>query len=366
MFNKLSKFDSGDKLEARNFKEIHMSDECLMKAVGLKEYLPISDTKALMDLSLPIPTPDEHDLLVRIEAVSVNPVDTKVRRAKRAPEAHYRVLGWDAVGTVVATGSKVELFKAGDEVFYAGDITRPGSNSEFQLVDERIVGRKPKRLSKAEAAALPLTSITAFEGLFERLGISQEKSAGKTLLIIGGAGGVGSIAIQLAKQINDLRIIATASRPESRDWCLSLGADVVIDHQQDLVHVFRAQGIQYADYIFCLNSTAKYWAAMSELIAPQSTICSIVEPEAAIDISLLKSKSAHFVWESMFTRSTFKTPDMLEQHKLLNRVADWIDAGKIKTSLSKTLGPINAENLRLAHAEIETGKTIGKIVLTDW
>ena len=320
----------------------------------------------MLDINLPIPTPGERDLLVRVEAVSINPVDTKVRRAKRAPEENYRVLGWDAVGTVVAVGSNVELFKVGDEVFYAGDITRPGSNSEFQLVDERITGHKPKNLDKVEAAALPLTSITASEGLFERLGIHQEKSVGKTLLIIAGAGGVGSIAIQLAKQIKGLHVVTTASRPESRDWCLGLGADAVIDHQQDLVKEFRALGIQYADYVFCLNSTAQHWVAMSELVAPQGTICSIVEPEAPIDIGLLKSKSAHFVWESMFTRSTFKTADMLEQHHLLNRVAEWIDAGKIKTSLSKTLSPINAENLRLAHAQIETGKTIGKIVLTDW
>nr|WP_189418368.1 zinc-binding alcohol dehydrogenase family protein [Cellvibrio zantedeschiae] len=337
-----------------------------MKAVGLKAYLPISDTNSLVDVQLPVPTPGERDLLIKVEAISVNPVDTKVRSPKSKVEENYRVLGWDAVGTVVAVGSKVELFNAGDEVFYAGDITRPGSNSEFQLVDERIAGRKPKSLSNAEAAALPLTAITASEGLFERLGISEGKSAGKTLLIIGGAGGVGSIAIQLAKQISGLKIIATASRPESADWCRSLGADVVIDHHKDMVQEFRAQGIQYADYIFCLNSTAKYWPVMSELIAPQSIICSIVEPEAPLDLNLLKSKSAHFVWEFMFTRSMYKTADMVEQHNILNRLADLIDAGKIKTSLSKTLSPINAENLRLAHTAIETGKTIGKIALTDW
>jgi NADPH2:quinone reductase len=337
-----------------------------MKAVGLKDYLPISDPNALLDITLPCPEPGDRDLLVRVEAVSVNPVDTKVRLSKRSTEANYRVLGWDAVGTIVAVGNKVALFKVGDEVFYAGDITRPGSNSEFQLVDERIVGHKPKSLSKAEAAALPLTAITASEGLFERLRISEDKSAGKTLLIIGGAGGVGSIAIQLAKQIKGLGIIATASRPESADWCRKLGADTTIDHQKDLVQEFRAQGTQYADYIFCLNSTAKHWPAMSELIAPQGIICSIVEPEDTLDLNLLKSKSAHFVWEFMFTRSMYKTADMIEQHNLLNRIAELIDTGKIKTSLSKTLSPINAENLRLAHTQIETGKTIGKIVLTDW
>lgn len=337
-----------------------------MKAVGLKNYLPISDPNSLLDITLPIPTAQGRDLLVHVAAISVNPVDTKVRSPKVKVEENYRVLGWDAVGTVVAVGSDAELFKVGDEVYYAGDITRPGSNSEFQLIDERIVGRKPKHLSNAEAAALPLTGVTASEGLFERLHITPETSSNKTLLIIGAAGGVGSIAIQLAKQIPDLKIIATASRPESAEWCRSLGADVVVNHQQDFVKELRAKNIQYVDYIFCLNTTAKHWPAMAELIAPQGSICSIVEPEAAIDLNALKSKSANFVWEFMFTRSMYKTADMIEQHKILNRIADLIDAKKIKTSLSKTLSPINAENLRAAHAELEAGKTIGKIVLTNW
>lgn len=337
-----------------------------MKAVGLKAYLPITDSNSLVDIRLPIPSPLARDLLVKIEAISVNPVDAKVRSPKSKLEENYRVLGWDAVGKVIAVGENVELFKVGDEVYYSGDITRPGSNSEFQLIDERIAGRKPKSLSNAEAAALPLTGVTASEALFERLGINSETSAGKTLLIIGAAGGVGSIAIQLAKQISGLKIVATASRPESIEWCRTLGADAVINHQQDLVQEFRAQGIHFADYIFCLNTTAKHWPAMCELIVPQGSICSIVEPEAPLDLNLLKSKSAHFVWEFMFTRSMYKTSDMIEQHKILNRIADLVDAQKIKTSLTKTLSPINAENLRLAHAEIEAGKTIGKIVLTSW
>ncbi len=343
-----------------------MSTPDFMKAVGLKAYLPISDENSLIDISLPVPTPKERDLLVRVEAVSVNPVDAKVRSPKSKIEEHYRVLGWDAVGTVVALGNKVESFKVGDEVYYAGDITRAGSNSEFQLIDERIVGHKPKSLSNPEAAALPLTAITASEGLFEQLGISEQNSAGKTLLIIGGAGGVGSIAIQLAKQIKGLTIIATASRTESAEWCRALGADAVINHQQDLVQEFRTLGKRFADYIFCLNTTAKHWQAMCELIAPQSIICSIVEPEALVDLNLLKSKSAHFVWEFMFTRSMYQTADMIEQQKILNEIANLIDAGKIKTSLNNTLSPINAENLRTAHAAIEKGNTIGKIVLSGW
>lgn len=337
-----------------------------MKAVGLKAYLPIADEKSLIDINLPVPKAQGRDLLVQIEAISVNPVDTKVRSPKSKLEENYRVLGWDAVGTVVAVGDQAELFNVGDQVYYAGDITRPGSNSQFQLIDERIVGRKPKTLSNAEAAALPLTGITAAEGLFERLRINTETSKGKTLLIIGAAGGVGSLAIQLAKQIAGLKVIATASRPESADWCRSLGADLIANHQSDLVAEIRAQGIQYVDYIFCLNTTARHWPAMAELILPQGSICSIVEPEAPIDLNLLKSKSANFVWEFMFTRSMYKTADMIEQHNILNYIADLIDAKKIKTSLNKILSPITAKNLRSAHAEIETGKTIGKIVLTDW
>jgi zinc-binding alcohol dehydrogenase family protein len=337
-----------------------------MRAVGLKAYLPIADNNALLDITLPTPTAKGRDLLIEVQAISVNPVDTKVRAPKAKVEESYRVLGWDAVGKVVAVGEEVELFNIGDEVYYAGDITRPGSNSQFQLMDERIVGRKPKSLSNAEAAALPLTGITAAEGLFERLEISAEKSSGKTLLIIGGAGGVGSIAIQLAKQIAGLKVIATASRNESIAWCHSLGADLVVNHQQDFVQEIRAHGIQFVDYIFCLNTTARHWASMCELIIPQGSICSIVEPEAAIDLNLLKSKSVSFVWEFMFTRSMYKTPDIIEQHNILNHIADLVDAKKIKTSLNKTLTPINAENLRKAHAEIEAGTTIGKIVLSDW
>jgi len=337
-----------------------------MKAVGLKAYLPISNVDSLQDIHLPVPQPKGRDLLVQVQAVSVNPVDTKVRSPKPRQEENYRVLGWDAAGTVVAVGDQVELFKVGDQVFYAGDITRAGSNSEYQLIDERIVGSKPETLGFAEAAALPLTAITAAEGLFERLNIATENAAGKSLLIIGGAGGVGSIAIQLAKQLPGLRVIASASRSESGDWCRSLGADDIVNHQQDLVGEVRALGLEYVDYIFCLNTTARHWEAMCELIKPQGTICSIVEPEASLDISLLKAKSAGFVWEFMFTRSRYQTADMIEQHQILNRLSRLVDEGKIKTSLAQKLTPINANNLRRAHAEIEAGKTIGKIVLSDW
>jgi zinc-binding alcohol dehydrogenase family protein len=343
-----------------------------MKAVALKAYLPISNPESLLDVALDAPTPVGRELLIAVAAVSVNPVDTKVRAPKDKIESAYRVLGWDAVGTVVATGPDASLFKTGDQVFYAGSIAKPGSNSELQTVDERIVGRKPESLSNAQAAALPLTAITAWEGLFDRLQIPQNKDKkitnekNKTLLIIGGAGGVGSIAIQLAKQLADVTVIATASRSESIEWCKSLGADLVIDHRDSMVEQLRAHNIQHVDYIFCLNNTDQHWQAMAELIKPQGHICSIVELSGAVDLNALKNKSVSFTWELMFTRSLFETEDMIEQHHLLNRIAELVDAGAIKTTLNKTLSPINAENLRSAHAQLESGSTVGKVVLEGW
>lgn len=343
-----------------------------MKAVALKAYLPITHPESLLDVTLEQPTPAGHDLLVAVDAISVNPVDTKVRKPKDKVEQDYRVLGWDAVGRVVVTGPDVTLFKVGDAVYYAGSIARAGSNSEYQLVDERIVGHKPKRLGNAQAAAIPLTTITAWEGLFERLHIKQATNAPATdgspkrLLIIGGAGGVGSIAIQLAKALTNVTIIATASRTESADWCKSLGADIVIDHNQSFSNQLNAQGINAVDYIFCLNNTEQHWANMAEVIKPQGHICSIVELSGAIDLNLLKNKSVSFSWELMFTRSLFTTEDMIEQHHILNRVAALIDEGTLITTVTEVLSPINAANLRSAHEKIETGKTIGKIVLENW
>lgn len=338
-----------------------------MKAVALKAYLPISNPESLLDVNLDKPTPSGHDLLVAVDAVSVNPVDTKVRKPKDKIEEQYRVLGWDAVGRVVAVGSDAHLFKIGDPVYYAGSIARAGSNSEFQLVDERIAGHKPKSLSNAQAAAIPLTAITAWEGLFDRLRISQDKNAAaKTLLIIGGAGGVGSIAIQLAKALTNVKIIATASRPESAEWCKSLGADLVIDHSKPFTAQLNAYDIDGVDYIFCLNNTDQHWASIADAIKPQGHICSIVELSGQVDLNLLKNKSVSFSWELMFTRSLFTTDDIIEQHHLLNRVSELIDQGKLITTLTEVLTPINASNLRNAHAKIETGKTIGKIVLENW
>jgi NADPH2:quinone reductase len=338
-----------------------------MKAVALKAYLPIQNPESLLDVQLDKPKPIGRELLIAVDAIAVNPVDTKVRAPKNKIEADFRVLGWDAVGTVVAIGPDASLFKTGDKVFYAGNIARPGSNSEFHTVDERIVGHKPKSLSNAEAAALPLTAITAWEGLFDRLQIPQDKQGKpKTLLIIGGAGGVGSVAIQLAKALTNVTVIATASRIESIDWCKSLGANLVVDHSTSLVEQIRAQNIQYVDYIFCLNNTDQHWQSMAELIKPQGHICSIVELSGQVDLNLLKNKSVSFTWELMFTRSLFETEDMIEQHHLLNHIAELIDSGAIKTTLNQVLSPINAENLRNAHAQLESGRTIGKVVLEHW
>lgn len=345
-----------------NLKDVQ--DETTMKAVGLYKYLPIEHPESLIDVEIEKPLPAGRDLLVKVRAISVNPVDYKVRSPKSREESEPRILGWDVAGVVEQVGPEVELFQPGDEVYYAGSITRPGGNSEYHLADERIVGAKPKSLDFAQAAALPLTTITAWESLYDRLGVSKEPAAnaGKTILIIGAAGGVGSIATQLAK-LAGLKVIGTASRRESADWARELGADHVINHFESFVPQLKAIGLEQVDYILCLNSTEKHWASMAEAIAPQGKICSIVETDEPLNLTLLKNKSATFVWELMFTRSTYGTPDMIEQHNLLNEVARLVDAGAVRTTTSETLSPINADNLRKAHAMLETGRTVGKVVL---
>jgi len=304
------------------------------------------------EIELPKTSPAGRDLLVKVEAVSVNPVDYKQRKtASAAP----RVLGWDAAGTVEAVGDKVTLFKPGDAVYYAGDVTRPGSNSEYQLVDERIVGRKPKSLDFAQAAAIPLTAITAWEGFFDRLKVVK----GRSMLIIGGAGGVGSIGIQLAK-IAGLRVIATASRPESIAWCKAMGADEVVGRD------FRTALKAPVDYIANFSEVDEHWPAIGELIAPQGGVLLIVGNKAPLNVDAVRAKSAAICFELMFTRARLQTPDMIEQHRLLNTVADWLDAGKLKSTLRETLTPINAANLRKAHEMVESGSMIGKLVLKGW
>ena len=336
----------------------------MMKAVGLKRYLSIDDPESLVDIELPVPSPEGHDLLVEVRAVSVNPVDTKVRSPKDKIEDEYRVLGYDAAGVVTAVGDKVTLFKPGDEVYYAGSIIRPGSNSQYQLVDERIVGSKPSTLDFAEAAALPLTAITAWEGLFDRLGVSMdpEVNNGRTLLLIGAAGGVGSIAAQLAQQAG-LTVIGTASRSSSVDWALNHGAAHTINHHEDFGPQLEALGYSQVDYIFCCNSTAAHWDSMAEAIAPQGKIVSIVEMKEPVNLTALMNKSATFVWELMFTRSRYGTPDMIEQHRLLEEIGSRIDAGTLRSTLTERLHPIDASNLREAHRLLESGSTIGKVVV---
>lgn len=333
-----------------------------MKAVGLTHYLPIDDPRSFLDVDLSKPVPEGHDLLVAVKAVSVNPVDTKVRAPKDTVEETPRVLGWDAAGVVEAIGPDVTLFAPGDEVYYAGDITRPGSNSEFQLIDERIVGRKPKTLGFAEAAALPLTTLTAYESFFDRLGIDRDGgNKGESILIIGAGGGVGSIGIQLAKAAG-LKIIATASRPETSAWVRELGADEVVNHREDMVAQIRALGHRYVDHIAIFNDM-RHWETAAELIRPEGAIVTIDDTNLPMPMEKMKMKAASLHWEFMFARAMFQTPDMIEQHRLLNHVAGEIDAGRIRTTLDTVLAPINAENMRKAHALIETGTAKGKIVV---
>ena len=334
-----------------------------MKAVALTHYLPIDDPKAFIDVDLPKPVPHGRDVLVAVRSVSVNPVDTKVRRGGGdTVEDPPRVLGWDAAGVVESVGPDVTLFRPGDAVYYAGDITRAGSNAEFQLVDERIVGAKPETLSFAEAAALPLTTITAYEAFFDRLGIDRDGgNAGETVLIIGAGGGVGSIGIQLAKSAG-LTIIATASRPETSAWVTELGADHVVNHREDMVAKVRALGIDHVDHIAIFNDM-RHWDTAVELIRPQGGIVTIDDTDLPMPMAGMKTKAASLHWEFMFARAMFETPDMIEQHNLLSYVAAEIDAGRMRTTLDQVLSPINAETMRKAHALIETGTAKGKIVI---
>ncbi len=335
-----------------------------MRAIGFHMPQPITSNESLVDLDLPMPEASGHDLLVEIKAVSVNPVDTKVRRNHTPAAGEARILGYDAAGVVKAVGSDVTLFKAGDEVYYAGAIGRPGTNAEYHLVDERIVGMKPKSLSFAEAAALPLTAITAYEALFDRLKVADPVlGAERAILITGGAGGVGSIAIQLAKTLTDLKVIATASRPETANWAKSLGADHVIDHSKPLAEEYAKLGIGAPAFIFSVTHSSQHRLAMAEIIAPMGRICLIDDFPEGFDILAFKMKVVSLHWEFMFSRPMFQTPDMIEQHKLLTHVAELIDSGKIRTTLDTVMGPITAENLRKAHAIIESNRARGKIVL---
>lgn len=338
-----------------------------MKAVALTRYLPIDDPQSLLDVELPVPTASGHDVLVRVEAISVNPVDTKIRSPKPQVEAEPKMLGYDAAGVVEAVGEHVTLFQPGDEVYYAGDVTRSGSNAQFQLVDERLVGRKPTTLDFAQAAALPLTAITAWELLFDRMPYSIDMEGNtRSLLIIAGGGGVGSIAIQLARHA-DFTVIATASRTETADWCKSMGAHHVIDHRQPLAPQLESLGFKQVDAVLNLADTDRYWEVIGEIIAPLGHVGLIVEPSGLLKIGdPYKAKSVGIHWEMMFARPRFRTADMIEHHRLLGRVASLVDAGELRTTHTETLGSINAANLREAHRRLESGTTIGKLVLAGW
>jgi len=334
-----------------------------MKAIGYQDNLPIDDAQALVDITLPEPVAQGHDLLVEVHAVSVNPVDTKIRKSAKPENGEWKVLGWDATGIVKAVGPDVTLFQPGDRVWYAGSIARAGSNSELQLVDERIVGHMPESLDFGPAAALPLTGLTAWEMLFDRLEIPQDEAGkGKTLLVIGAAGGVGSILVQLARQLTQVTVIGTASRPETREWALQHGAHHVIDHGKPLAEEIAAAGLPAPDYVISLTHTEHHFDQIVEVIAPQGKFGLIDDP-APIDVRKFKRKAVSLHWELMFTRSLFNTADMAQQNVILNRIAELVDAGTIRTTVNQNFGKINAENLKRAHALIESNRAQGKIVL---
>lgn len=334
-----------------------------MKAIAYQRSLPIGDKRALQDIELEVPKAQGHDLLVEVKAISVNPVDYKIRQRAAPEEGEWKVLGWDAAGIVKEVGENVTQFKAGDKVWYAGDLTRSGSNAEYQLVDERIVGNMPESLSLAEAAALPLTSITAWEMLFDRLQIPTDATeTPKTVLVIGAAGGVGSIMVQLLRRLTGVTIIGTASRAQSVEWLNDLGTHHIINHREALSTGLKAVGIPEVDYVISLNNTEDHYEEIVKSLAPQGHFGLIDDP-TQLDVMPLKLKSIALHWELMFTRPMFQTPDMVEQHRLLNEVAGLIDKGQIKSTVAHHLGTISAENLIKAHAMLESQQAHGKIVL---
>ncbi len=338
-----------------------------MKAVGYQKPQAITEADSLIDITLPDPVATGRDLLVEVKAVSVNPVDTKVRKSSAPAQGEtHKVLGWDASGIVKAVGPEVTLFQPGDRVWYAGSIARPGTNSELHRVDERIVGHMPQSLNFAQAAALPLTAITAWEMLFDRLRIAPGKApSAQTLLIIGASGGVGSILTQLATRLTSLTVIGTASRPETQAWVKALGAHHVIDHRQPIAAELKRIGFSQVDHIVSLTQTDAHVDQIVEAIAPQGQFGLIDDP-ASLDVTKFKRKSVSVHWELMFTRALFGTADMIAQHRLLNEVAALVDAGLIRTTLAEHFGPINAANLKRAHALIESGQARGKVVLEGW
>lgn len=332
-----------------------------MKAIGYKETLPIEDKNSLQDIEIATPKAAGRDLLVEVKAISVNPVDYKIRQRRKPEDGQWAIIGWDATGIVKEVGDETTLFKVGDEVWYAGDLTRPGSNAEFQLVDERIVGHKPKNLSFSDAAALPLTTLTAWELLFDRMQVEKDNAA-KSILVIGAAGGVGSIMVQFLKQLTQLKVIGTASRPTTTAWLKELGVDEVVNHRNKLSEEFATHHLSSPDYIVSLNATEQHFEEIVKLIKPQGKFGLIDDP-SNMNIMLFKTKSVSTHIEFMYTRSMFQTEDMIEQHHILNNTAQLIEKGLLKTTVGAHFGQINAENLRKAHALLESGRAKGKIVL---
>jgi zinc-binding alcohol dehydrogenase family protein len=346
-----------------------LTPETQVKAVAYRNPLPITDAQSLQDVDLPDPVPGPRDLLVEVKAISVNPVDAKIRASSQPPEGQWGILGWDVAGIVRAVGATVSLFKPGDFVWYAGAINRPGANAQLHVVDERIAAAAPQSLTYSQAAALPLTAITAWEMLFDRLGIQRgdTRDEGKSLLVIGAAGGVGSIMVQLAKRLTGLTVIGTASRSETAQWVRDLGADEVLDHSKSLADEFKRGGLPAPEYVVSLTQTDQHFNAIAELIAPQGRFGLIDDPApGAIEVGKLKRKSVSLHWELMFTRSLYATADLIEQHKLLTEISRLIDACEVRTTLGENFGPINAANLKRAHALLESGKARGKIVLESF
>jgi len=332
-----------------------------MKAIGYKASLPIEDENSLQDIELAMPTASGRDILVEIKAISVNPVDYKIRQRRKSEDGEWIVIGWDATGIVRAVGDGVTLFKEGDEVWYAGDLNRPGSNAQYQLVDERIVGFKPKSLSYSDAAALPLTTLTAWELLFDRMEVDKD-DGDKSILVIGAAGGVGSILVQLVKKLTKLKIIGTASRATTIAWLNNLGVDKVINHRNKLSEEFAKHKLSEADYVISLTATDQHRDEIVKIIKPQGKFGLIDDP-TELNVMSFKAKAVSTHIELMFTRSLFQTPDMIEQYHILNETAKLIDNGILKTTVGEHFGKINAANLRKAHALLESMKAKGKIVL---
>ena len=337
-----------------------------MKAVGFYQHLPITDPASFEDVTIPIPTPGAHDLLVQVQGVSVNPVDTGVRKGGRKNKlAHPKIIGWDSVGTVTAVGPEVTLFTPGDRVWYAGEFTKAGSDEEFQTVDERIVGHAPQNLTDQQAAAIPLVGLTAYEALFEKMHLDCTSHQGESILIINGSGGVGSMAVQLAK-LAGLTVIATASKPASIDWVNQLGTDYVVDHHQNLVKQVRALGFKNVDYILNLNNLDAHWQEISELIRPDGMIAATTENHRLIDLQALTKKRATFAWEWMYSKSYYQTENMITQHDILDHIAQLYNDKALQPVDTVHYQPINAENMRKAHADVESGHMVGKLSLTAW